>query len=105
MTHDPWDPSAPRPSEPHIGVRELRGDLATYVRRAGAGEAVVITVDGRPVARLVPLSSGQGWNLDDLIAAGLVDPPRTTERPPAPAVCDLAAGLSTDRSIEELRGR
>ena len=38
-----------------IGARELRANLAAAVRQAGAGERVVITVDGRPVAQLGPL--------------------------------------------------
>ena len=33
-----------------IGTRELRANLAGAVRRAAAGERVVITVDGHPVA-------------------------------------------------------
>ena len=32
-----------------IGARELRANLAAAVRQAGAGERVVITIDGRPV--------------------------------------------------------
>ena len=33
-----------RGPETHIGIRELRADLATHVRRAGAGDPVVVTV-------------------------------------------------------------
>ena len=50
----------------HIGVRELRADLARLVRRAGAGEEIVVTVGGRPVARLGPLAGGGGLTLDEL---------------------------------------
>jgi prevent-host-death family protein len=38
-----------------VGIRELRGDLATAVRRAEAGERIVITIGGRPAAQLGPL--------------------------------------------------
>src|SRR3546814_20459671 len=38
-----------------IGARELRANLAAALRQAGAGERVVVTVDGRPVAQLGPL--------------------------------------------------
>ncbi len=105
MGRDLWDPTATTEAETHIGVRELRRDLGTYVRRAAGGEAVVVTIGGQPMARLAPLSAGADWNLDDLIAAGLVDPASRTDRPPPPAPGQLAEGLSTNRSIEELRGR
>jgi prevent-host-death family protein len=38
-----------------IASRELRNDTAGILRRVQAGEDVVITVNGRGVARLVPL--------------------------------------------------
>lgn len=37
-----------------VPVRELRNDTAGVLRRVEAGEDIVITVHGRPVARLVP---------------------------------------------------
>ncbi len=39
-----------------IATRELRNDTAGVLRRVQAGEDVVITVKGEPVAQLVPLS-------------------------------------------------
>lgn len=38
-----------------VAVRELRNDTAGVLRRVEAGEEVVITVRGRPVAALVGL--------------------------------------------------
>lgn len=38
-----------------VASRDLRNDTAGVLRRVAAGEDVVITVSGRPVARLVPL--------------------------------------------------
>jgi prevent-host-death family protein len=76
-----------------VGIRELRNDVATVVRRAAAGERVVITVDGKPVAQLGPLEpAGDGPTLDDLVAAGLVDPPRALA-PPPPDPVDLPADV------------
>ena len=43
-----------------LGIRELRNQTASAVRRAGGGERIVITVDGRPVAQLGPLEPGAG---------------------------------------------
>ena len=38
-----------------VASRELRNDTAGVLRRAAAGETVEITVNGEPVAELVPL--------------------------------------------------
>lgn len=40
-----------------IATRELRNDTAGVLRRVQAGEEVVITVKGVPVAQIIPLSS------------------------------------------------
>jgi prevent-host-death family protein len=37
-----------------VGLKILKNKLSEYVRLAAAGEAVVITDRGRPVAELVP---------------------------------------------------
>jgi prevent-host-death family protein len=36
-----------------VGLRELRQQASDLVRRAEAGETIVVTVSGRPAARLV----------------------------------------------------
>src|SRR5687767_653242 len=61
-----------------IGVRELRANLAAAIRQAGAGERVVITIDGRPVAQLGPLEPSGAPSLEELAASGLLEPPRRT---------------------------
>ncbi|MDP9435422.1 MAG: type II toxin-antitoxin system prevent-host-death family antitoxin [Actinomycetota bacterium] len=38
-----------------VGLRELRQQASDLVRRVQAGEEVLITVAGRPSARLVPV--------------------------------------------------
>lgn len=38
-----------------VASRQLRNDTADLLRRVQAGEEVVITVNGRPVAQLVPV--------------------------------------------------
>lgn len=92
-------------------MRELRNNIAQSLRRAEAGERLVVTVDGRPVAQLGPLiPDHSGISLWDLASAGLVRPPRTPlpplgERPlvspPAPGPFELGA----DRLLHEVRGR
>jgi prevent-host-death family protein len=44
-----------------VASRELRNDTRALPRRVEAGEHVVITVDGRPVAVLAPLSDRTRW--------------------------------------------
>ncbi len=38
-----------------VASRELRNDTAGVLRRVQAGEEVMVTVNGKPVAQLVPL--------------------------------------------------
>lgn len=91
-----------RPVE--IGTRELRANLAGTVRRAAAGERVVITVEGRPVAQLGPVEPAGAATLTDLAAAGLVDPPRRPEHPISPEAADTAVDVRLDRLLTEVRG-
>ncbi len=59
-----------------IGIRELRAGLSSYVRRAAGGETIVVTVSGRPVAVLAPVGASPEPTLDELVALGVVHPPR-----------------------------
>jgi antitoxin (DNA-binding transcriptional repressor) of toxin-antitoxin stability system len=59
-----------------IGVRELRAGLAGFVRRAAAGESIVITQSGRPVAVLGCIGGDREAGLAELIAHGAVVAPR-----------------------------
>lgn len=86
-----------------IGIRDLRADLARAVRQAGAGERLVVTVDGRPVAQLAPLDGAGEPTLDALAAAGLLEPPRR-DRPEAPTGIDAAIDVRLDRVLDEVRG-
>jgi prevent-host-death family protein len=87
-----------------IGARELRANLAAAVHQAAAGERVVITIDGRPVAQLGPLEAQGAPTLHELAASGLVEPPRRLDRPDAPAALDAAVDVRLDRVLEEVRG-
>jgi antitoxin (DNA-binding transcriptional repressor) of toxin-antitoxin stability system len=77
--------------------------LADAVRRAAAGERTVITAHGRPVAQLGPLDEGSP-DIERLVAAGALVPPRRTGdlRPPAPVA--IWSGVRIDRALRELRG-
>jgi prevent-host-death family protein len=42
----------------NVASRELRNDTAGVLRRVQAGEEIVITVNGRPAAQLIPVQAG-----------------------------------------------
>lgn len=61
-----------------MGIRELRDNLTTTIRRVRAGESVEVTHDGVPVALLSPLPAGR---LARLMATGGVTPGQPLDRP------------------------
>jgi prevent-host-death family protein len=88
-----------------VGIRELRNNVAAVVRRAAAGERITITVDGVPAAQLGPLSPGTGGpTLDDLVAAGLAQPPGRRDHPVDVDVEDVPVDTSPDAVLDQLRG-
>lgn len=87
-----------------VGIRDLRADVAALVRRAGAGEHVVISVAGRPVAHLGPLRSVDGHvQLVDLIANGRVIGPRRAGAYAFPTPVPIWQGSRIDRLLQEIR--
>lgn len=89
-----------------LGIRQLRAELASVTRRAGAGERMVITVDGRPVAQLGPIEPTDGApTLPDLVARGLVLPARRGDRPAPEFSMPMWAGTRIDQLLREVRGR
>ena len=81
-----------------VGIRELRADLSRWIKRVEAGEDVLVTDRGKPVARLVP-ANGRS-KLDELIAAGLARPPlRKTRRPLPPLI--KASGSVSELLLED----
>jgi len=95
----------PAPGAPHLGVRDLRADLAAHVRRAEAGERVIVTVDGRPAAQLAPISPDGTPDLNDLAAAGLIRRPLRSDRPGPPRDLPLLPiDVSIDQVLADLRG-
>ena len=54
-----------------VGVRRLKQETATLLRRVAAGEALEITDHGHPVARLVPIVRS---SVDQMIAEGRIRP-------------------------------
>ncbi len=89
-----------------IAVRELRNQASSVVRRARAGERLVITVDGVPAAEIGPVSAAGGAvTLDELIATGAVVAARARTPPPPPSPVRSPSGRSSADTFAELRDR
>jgi prevent-host-death family protein len=43
----------------NVGIRELKSHLSSYLARARAGETVIITDRGKPVARIDPVGPSE----------------------------------------------
>ena len=50
-----------------VGLRELRQDASGLLRRVEGGEEILITVSGRPSARLVPARQTRWQRWDDVM--------------------------------------
>ena len=67
-----------------VGIRALKQNASAVVAQAAAGDIVVITDRGRPVAMLVPYKESR---IQAMIDAGLATPPTRSIKdlpPPAP---------------------
>jgi prevent-host-death family protein len=64
-----------------VSISVFRAELSHWVERARAGEEVVLTERGTPVARLLPVDTAP--LLDQLLRDGVVSKPRRDDRPPA----------------------
>jgi prevent-host-death family protein len=93
------------PEDSHVGVGRLKARLSEYLARARAGEEVVITSRGTPIARLAPLVGGDAveGHVARLVRAGLVREPRAALPPSfldAPRPAD-PGGRSLEAVLEE----
>ena len=69
-------------SRAEVGIRDLKNNLSRYVDRVRAGDEVIVTDHGRPVARLSALDRPNDV-LADLVGSGVVRAPTqaTRQRP------------------------
>ena len=44
-------------SQVTVNVRELRDNLSAYLSQANGGDEVIITLHGKPVAKIVPVAA------------------------------------------------
>lgn len=64
-----------------VAITTLRAELSSWIDRVQAGEEIVITDRGTPVARLVPVDSAP--LLDQLLQHGVLSKARRADRPAA----------------------
>lgn len=60
-----------------IPQKELRNNVGEVLRRAEGGEEIIVTVAGRPVARLIPAGRRHWVSGPPLQAVWKTPPPRT----------------------------
>lgn len=82
-------------------MRDLKNNLSRYLDRVRAGEEVIVTDRGRPVARLSSLEHPSD-RLAELIALGAVRPPKRVQRR-LPARRIKAKGSVSDLVAEQRR--
>jgi len=60
------------------GVAELKAGLSRYLERVKAGQEILVTDRGQPVAKLVPIAAGarRGSRRERLVRGGLLVPGR-----------------------------
>jgi prevent-host-death family protein len=98
-----------KPAKPsrsrHLGIRDLREQSAKYVQRAGAGEQIVVTVSGEPVALLGPLlSSSTDVTITELVAKGAVTSARRRDSFSLHDAVTAHSGARIDQLLREVRG-
>jgi prevent-host-death family protein len=72
-----------------VSVRELRNSVSAVLRRVEAGERLVVTVDRRPVAELIPLRRRRAVPVEAARTAA-------TRHPSDPGLLRDVAGLLPD---------
>lgn len=83
-----------------LGIRELRAHLSRYLKEVEAGEEIVVTDRGKPVARITPANGRSRF--DELVAAGLIEPAPVPWRGPLPPPIK-AKGTVSDLVKEQRR--
>jgi antitoxin (DNA-binding transcriptional repressor) of toxin-antitoxin stability system len=85
-----------------VEIPELRQNLSFTLRRVAEGERLVVTDRDGPVAELGP-PPPTGSRLDQLIAEGIVKPPKHRGRLPEPLKMGQDPEAAT-RALEAVRG-
>ena len=112
LTITPWESSAERIDvqilvqllyigDMDVAISTLRAELSTWIERARAGEEVVVTDRGTPVARLLAIDTAP--LLEQLIRSGVLNRPRRDDRPAARGVTRAHASGPVSEMVSEQR--
>jgi len=84
-----------------VAISDLRANLKTYIDRAKAGERIVVTDRGVPVARLGP--ADEESLLDRLARQGVLTRAESTKRPIAVKGRGVKASSPVAELVSEMR--
>ena len=59
-------------SQVTVGVRELKARLSHYLDQVEAGATLIITVRGKPVGRIVPMTQSLDERIKELVDSGFM---------------------------------
>jgi prevent-host-death family protein len=92
------------PRQDSVSIRELRNDVSRIVRRARAGERLVITSNGVAVAEIRPLEERPGQRtIEEMIASGELIAPRSRAQPRPATPIKFSGPMTTEEILEEHR--
>jgi prevent-host-death family protein len=88
----------------YVGMRQLKTQLARYLRAVQAGDSLTVTVRNRPVAKVIPIRArgvDEEEALNSLVERGLLRPSKRKPRPRKRALTvrnvRIAEAVSEDR--------
>ncbi|WNV74490.1 type II toxin-antitoxin system Phd/YefM family antitoxin [Geodermatophilus sp. DSM 44513] len=84
-----------------VAISALRAELSHWIERARAGEEIVVTDRGTPVARLLPVDSAP--LLDQLVQDGVLSRPQRAGRPAARGAARVRASGPVADLVSEQR--
>jgi prevent-host-death family protein len=90
-------------TEVTVGVRDLKAQLSEYLRHVKAGETVVITEHGRPIAQIMPVTDTTEERIRRLVETGVILWNGERLPPFEPVVTNNSNTLISD-IVSELRG-
>jgi prevent-host-death family protein len=89
-----------------VGIREMTRRTSQVIHQAAAGETVLITEHGQPIAMVVPLPKSGSEAVDRLVREGRLIPPTNPAGVEAAlAIEPVSTGLDVDSAqiVSELR--
>ena len=85
-----------------VAISTLRAELSRWIERVRAGEEIVVTDRGTPVARLLPVDTAP--LLDQLMQRGVLSKPHRADRPAARGAARVRASGPVADLVSEQRG-